>query len=327
MKLMILAAPASIRLGASCSSGGGQVILPPPPLVEASGLDARRLADLEAQRLGPGLGTAAHDRCAQFLQQALTDTGARVVTQEFSSATGLSSTVYDFVNILGIYAEGSGGEPLLLGAHWDSRAIAERDPDPSLRDRPILGANDGASGVAVLLELARAFARSAPPRPVIIGFFDAEDQGGTHNAGLPHEGWILGSSHLAANWPATVPWPTQMILLDLVGGDSEHNPRVGAPHDDDATCPWKGHSLEQAPDLWTRSWTIAERLGRGAFVRQTGAGVVDDHVPFLEAGVEAIDIIEFVPPEWHTQDDTPEHCSADSLLQVGDTLLEFIYGD
>lgn len=334
MKLMRILAALCVyaALGASCSSGGGQVVPPPPPPVERPAFDARRaFADLEAQcNFGPRApGTAAHDRCAQFLQQALIDTGARVVTQEFSSATGLSSTVYDFVNILGIYAEGSGGEPLLLGAHWDSRAIAERDPDPSLRDRPILGANDGASGAAVLLELARAFARPAPPRPVIIGFFDAEDQGGTHNAGLPHEGWILGSSHLAANWPATVPWPTQMILLDLVGGDSEHNPRVGTPpmSDDVFRLPMEGTSLEQAPDLVDAIWTIAERLGHGAFVRQTGAGVVDDHVPFLEAGVEAIDIIEFVPPEWHTQDDTPEHCSADSLLQVGDTLLEFIYGD
>lgn len=303
---------------------------PPPPPVERPAFDAQRaFADLEAQcDFGPRApGTAAHEQCAQFLQDALAASGARVVTQQFRSATGLSATVYDFVNILGVFAENAGGEPLLLAAHWDSRAVAERDPDPALRNQPILGANDGASGVAVLLEIARAFAQTAPPRPVIIAFFDAEDQGGARNPGLPQGGWIIGSSYLAANWPADVPWPAQMILLDLVGGDSEHNPRVGTPpmSDDVFRLPMERTSVEESPDLVDAIWTIAERLGHNAFVREVGISVTDDHIPFLEAGVEAIDIIEFVPPEWHTQDDTPEHCSADSLLQVGDTLLEFIY--
>lgn len=319
-------------LGASCSSGGGQVIPPPPPPTERPAFDSQRaFADLEAQcDFGPRApGSTAHDACAQFLQDALADAGARVVTQDFSSATGLSATVYDFTNILGVFAESAAGEPLLLGAHWDSRAIADREPDPARRDQPILGANDGASGVAVLLELARAFAQTAPPRPVIIGFFDAEDQGGPRNSGLQHGGWIIGSSYLAVNWPDGVPWPAQMILLDLVGGDSLHNPRIGTPSmtDDVFRLPMERGSLEASPDLVDEIWTIAGRLGHEAFVREVGADVLDDHVPFLDAGVEAIDIIEFAPPEWHTHDDTPEHCSADSLLQVGDTLLEFLYGD
>ena len=319
-------------LGTSCSSGGGQVIPPPPPPVERPAFNSQRaFADLEEQcDFGPRApGATAHEQCAAFLEQALTDAGARVVTQDFSSATGLSDTVYGFTNIMGIFAEGKTGEPLMLAAHWDSRAVADRDPDPARRDQPILGANDGASGVAVLLEMARAFARTAPPRPVIIALFDAEDQGGDRNPGLPHGGWIIGSSYLAANWPADLPWPGQMILLDLVGGDSLHNPRIGTPppSDDVFRLPMERTSLRESPDLVDAIWTIADRLGHEAFVREAGISVTDDHIPFLAAGVEAIDIIEFVPPEWHTQDDTPEHCSADSLLQVGDTLLEYVYGD
>ncbi len=319
-------------LASSCNSGGGPVQPPDLPPVQRPAFDAARaFTDLEAQcDFGPRApGTQAHDDCRAFLLQRLQASGARVVVQDFTSRTGLSATQYDFTNLLGIFSENKPGDVLLLAAHWDSRAVADHDPDPALRDQPILGANDGASGVAVLLEMMRGFAATAPPRPVIVAFLDAEDQGVQGGSTLPDAGWIIGARHLADNWPADLPWPTQMILLDLVGGDSEHNDRVGTPpmSDDVFTLPMERRSLQASPDLVDRIWTIAERLGHDAFSRDLGASVIDDHVPFLEAGVEAIDIIEFVPPEWHTQDDTPDHCSADSLMQVGDTLLEYIYGD
>ncbi len=319
-------------LASSCSSGGGIAPLPPPPPVQRPAFDAARaFADLEAQcAFGPRApGTRAHENCGAFLLQRLQASGARVVTQSFTSRTGLSATEYDFTNLLGIFSENKAGDVLLLAAHWDSRAVADHDPDPALRDRPILGANDGASGVAVLLEMMRSFAATPPPRPVIVAFLDAEDQGVQGGSSLPDAGWIIGARQLAQNWPADLPWPAQMILLDLVGGDSEHNPRVGTPpmSDDVFSLPMERRSLQASPDLVDEIWTIAGRLGHDAFTRAVGASVIDDHVPFLEAGVEAIDIIEFVPPEWHTQDDTPEHCSPDSLMQVGDTLLEYIYGD
>ncbi len=319
-------------LGASCGSGGGPAPVPiqPPPAVERPAFDAQRaFDDLEAQcDFGARVpGSDAHDRCLQFLLQRLTDAGARVVTQDFSSATGLSEQEHDFTNLLGLFAEDAPGEVLLLGAHWDSRARADEDPDPANRDRPVPGANDGASGVAVLLELTRAFADIPPPRPVIVALFDAEDQGG-YGSSLPNSGWIIGSQRLADDWPDDLPWPDQMILVDLVGGDNEHNERVGTPprSNDHFDLPIEGNSLENAPNLVDQVWSIAERLGHDAFERTPGRHITDDHVPFQRAGVEAIDIIEFVPPEWHTIDDTPEHCSPDSLLQVGDTLLEFIYG-
>lgn len=322
-------------LGASCSSGGsGTTPVPPvnpPPAVERPAFDAdRAFADLEAQcDFGPRIpGSEAHAQCLAWLQQQLADRGATVITQEFSSSTGLSAEVYDFTNVAGLFAADAAGPPLLLGAHWDSRARADHDPAPALRNQPVLGANDGASGVAVLLEIARALQVRAPDRPIMIAFFDAEDQGDTGSR-LPNAGWILGSQYMADNWPNELPWPEEMILLDLVGGDEVHNPRVGTPlnSDDRFELLMERNSLQQAPDLVDRIWTIAEGLGHEAFVRTQGQTIIDDHIPFLNAGVEAIDIIEFVPPEWHTTDDTPEHCSPNSLLQVGDTVLEFIYVD
>ncbi len=320
-------------LGTSCSSGGGAGPVDPlPPPAERPAFDeARAFADLEAQvAFGPRVpGSQAHDDCLAFLTNRLQQAGAQVVTQEFTATTGLSGQqAYDFTNVAGLFAGDAEGEVLLLGAHWDSRAIADQDPDPARRTQPVPGANDGASGVAVLLEMARAFSVQAPPRPVIIAFFDAEDQGGNSDD-LPDAGWIIGSRRMANHWPQELPRPAQMVLLDLVGGDNRPNPRLGTPgiSDDIFRLPIELESLDNAPALVDEIWSIAERLGHTAFVRNGGRSITDDHIPFIEAGIPSVDIIEFHPPEWHTTDDTPEHCSPDSLNQVGETLLEFIYGD
>jgi len=324
-------------LGASCSSGGGATDtappINPPPAQQRPAFDqGRAFDDLETQvAFGARIpGSDAHADCLQFISGRLVDAGAQIVTQEFSSRTPLGGDAeYDFTNVAGLFSADAPGDVLMLAAHWDSRAKADHDPDPALRDDPVPGANDGASGAAILLEIARAFKQQAPDRPVILAFFDAEDQGDRMTAEWPEGGWILGSREMATNWPAALPWPDQMILLDLVGGDNEPNPRLGTPgvSDNQFRLPIELNSLREAPNLVDEIWTIAERLGNDAFVRSGGTSVIDDHIPFQEAGVAAIDIIEFVPPEWHTTDDTPEHCSASSLGQVGETLLEYIYPD
>ncbi|MFO8079077.1 MAG: M20/M25/M40 family metallo-hydrolase [Armatimonadota bacterium] len=323
-------------LGASCSSGGGgtapapPVNTPPSPQRPAFDQD-RAFADLVAQcDFGPRIpGSAAHEQCRQFLVAQLQEAGAQVVTQPFTASTALGGdAVYDFTNVAGLFSADAGGDVLLLGAHWDSRAKADEDPDPALRDEPVLGANDGASGVAVLLELARAFAESPPDRPIVIAFFDAEDQG-ARGSTLPDGGWIIGSRRMAENWPEQLPWPDEMILVDLVGADGEHNPAVGVPPRaiESFTLLMERNSLRSAPNLVDRVWTIAEQSGHDAFERTAGSSVTDDHIPFIERGVPAIDIIHFVPPEWHTTHDTPENCSPASLYQVGDTLLQYIYAE
>lgn len=325
-------------LGMSCNAGGGEseptaptppVEAPAPPAVERPVFDGERaFADLVAQcDFGPRVpGSEAHSQCRDFLLQRLTDSGAEVVTQQFTSRTGLSDREYEFTNLLGRFSPDADGPVLLLGAHWDSRAKADEDPDPALRDQPVLGANDGASGVAVLLELMRAFEQSLPDRPIIVAFFDAEDQGAP-DSDLPNSGWIIGSQYLADNWPDELPWPEQMILVDMVGADGQHNPAVGTPPmaTDEFLLKMERYSLQYAPNLVDEIWSIAEDLGHEAFVREAGRHVIDDHLPFLRRGVEAINIIHFVPAEWHTTHDTPEHCCPTSLHQVGDTLLKYIY--
>ncbi len=317
-------------LAASCGSGGTQVDPPPPPPPPDRPVfdQALAFADLEAQvAFGPRIpGSDAHDNCQQFLIDRLTAAGARVVTHAFSATTPLGQQEYDFTNVLGILGEDKAGDVLLLGAHWDSREKATQDPDPAKRGDPVPGANDGGSGVGVLLELARGFAEVAPPRPIIVCFFDAEDQG-VSGADLPQQGWAIGSRELANNWPDALPWPDEMILLDLVGGDNVHNPAVGLPSwaNDVFDLPMERNSLQSAPDLLDRVWSAAERRGHTAFNRTVGRAISDDHIPFQELGVEAIDIIDFAPPEWDTTHDTPENCDAGSLGQVGDTLVEFIY--
>jgi len=321
-----------LALGASCGHHAGphEPPTPPTPPQQRPAFDrSRAFADLVAQcDFGPRVpGSEAHQQCKQLLLERLSQAAARVVVHDFSVETAFGGP-YEFSNLVGVFSEDNSGDALLLGAHWDSRAKADRDPDPALRDQPVPGANDGASGVAVLLEMMRGFAQTSPPRPVMVAFFDAEDQG-QQGYDAPQSGWALGSRRLVAEWPENLTWPDEMILLDLVGGDAEHNERVGVPPyaNDRFDLPIEVYSLQNAPELVDRVWGVAERLGHGAFERRQGRPVSDDHIPFQEAGVPAIDIIDFAPPEWDTTDDTPEHCSPDSLWQVGDALLEFIYNE
>ena len=214
----------------------------------------------------------------------------------------------------------------MICAHWDTRPVADQDPDPANHSKPVLGANDGASGVAVLLELARAFAEKAPPVPIILAFWDAEDSGLTAGGRAPFYGYILGSEYYTKNWPANGK-PDEVILLDMVGGDSKANPRVAkrAGGNNDFDLRIERNSLQSAPELINEIYSAGEKLGHLAFTRSLGYSVIDDHMPFIAAKIPSVDLIEFDYPEWHTVDDTPENCSADSLKQVGETLLEVVY--
>jgi glutaminyl-peptide cyclotransferase len=213
----------------------------------------------------------------------------------------------------------------MLCAHWDTRPVADEDPDPARHDQAILGANDGASGVAVLLEMAQAFAATPPRIPVVIALWDAEDSGKSSGP-RPYYGFLLGSEYFVDHMPADAK-PDQVILLDMVGGDNVPNPRVGTrPGGNNAfNLPIERHSSASAPELVDEVYSAAAKLGHTAFERRPGYSVIDDHMPFINAGIPAIDLIEFDYPEWHTVDDTPDHCDADSLGQVGETLLHVVY--
>jgi len=162
---------------------------------------------------------------------------------------------------------------------------------------------------------------------MVLALLDAEDSGKGSAVGYTYQGFCLGSEYLAGHWPSELPRPVEGILLDMVGGDNVANPRC-PPRDggnNHLDFPFEGRSMQAHPALVRAIWDLAERRGHTAFIRDMGPTMTDDHLPFIEAGIPTIDIIDFPSPEWHTADDTPEHCSPDALFQVGDTLLQYIY--
>jgi Zn-dependent M28 family amino/carboxypeptidase len=188
-----------------------------------------------------------------------------------------------------------------LFAHWDTRPSADQEWDSTRRAKPIPGANDGASGVAVLLELARALKGSLPSGVgVLYVLVDGEDLG----PGLDE--MFLGAAHFAQNQPS--PKPDYGILLDMIG-------------DRDLRVPKEPNSVSFAPDLVKELYLHAARVGlRDTFPNEFGSEIMDDHIPLNEAGLKTIDLIDFSYPWWHTLDDTPDKCSAASLGKVGKLL-------
>jgi|LSQX01.3.fsa_nt_gb glutaminyl-peptide cyclotransferase len=312
----------------SCSqSGGSQTadpLLPPYPQFDRQ----TAFAFLETQcEFGPRVpGTQPHQECLNWLIQELARFGGTVIPQRFSASTPFGGP-FDFTNVIAYFPGNAPGGPVLLGAHWDTRPEADEDPDPALRKQPVLGANDGASGVAVLLEIARQAHDRPERRSFIVALFDAEDSGKSNAAQFPLDGWCIGSAYLAQNLPEEIPTPEAAIIVDMVGRGSAHNSRVGNPRGakDYMELQTEGYSLNSAPELVDEIWSIAEQAGHTAFVRTKRGYVTDDHLPFILQGISAVDIIDF-PPEWHTTDDIPQYCSPNSLYQVGDTLLRYLYG-
>jgi Zn-dependent M28 family amino/carboxypeptidase len=196
--------------------------------------------------------------------------------------------------------QGSQGDWLILGAHYDTRIYADRDPDPNKQKDPVMGANDGASGVAVLLELARVLPDELD-KQIWLVFFDAED-----NGHIPGWDWILGSRAFVENLDSQ---PQAAIIVDMVG-------------DADLELYYEQNSDEE---LSNQLWQQAKDLGYGEFfIPEVKYAMLDDHTPFLQAGIPAIDIIDFDYPYWHTTSDTLDKVSAASLDAVGDTLLQWI---
>ncbi|MEW6241719.1 MAG: M28 family peptidase [Chloroflexota bacterium] len=189
---------------------------------------------------------------------------------------------------------------VVLGAHYDTRLFADRDPDPAKQSQPVPGANDGASGVAVLLELARVLPHDSAP--VWFVFFDAEDQGHIP----PWEDWSIGARLFVEEFNLK---PQAVVIVDMVG-------------DPDLEMYMEKQST---PPLKREIWAVAAELGyERYFVPQTKYTIIDDHVPFLEAGIPAVDIIDMDYEYWHTTADTPDKVTQQSLQIVGEVLLEWL---
>ncbi|MEZ0395193.1 MAG: M28 family peptidase [Anaerolineales bacterium] len=255
--------------------------------------DGRRAyADVIYQvNLGPRVpGSPAHAQAIAWIRSELERAGWQVSIQE---------SEWNGQPVHNLLARRSDEPPaLLLGAHYDSRPLADRDPGPE-SGLPVPGANDGASGVAVLLELARSL--PADTVPVWLVFFDAEDGGG-----LPGGDWIAGSRAFAASLTAA---PQAVVIVDMVG-------------DADLNLYYEHNSH---PALRAEIWAQAAALGYGQqFIAEVKYSMLDDHTPFLELGLPTVLIIDFDYPYWHTRADTADKVSAESLQAVGDTLWHWI---
>lgn len=258
--------------------------------------------------------TDAHRKTGDWLVSELRRHGTKV-TEQTAKLRAFDGTILNARNILGqINPEAK--DRILLLAHWDSRPWADQDPDLSKRKQPVDGANDGASGVAVLLEIARQLALNPVNKGIDILFVDAEDWGEEGD----DDSWALGTRHFVNNLPVEGYNPRFAILLDMVGGK-------------DATFYREYFSEQSAPDVSEALWQAAASLGHGdMFVNKLGTAVLDDHVELIKAGIPAIDIIEYhgegqggFNPRWHTTGDTLEGISKATLGAVGNTLITFLY--
>ena len=242
---------------------------------------------------GPRIpGTEGNRKAGDYIAEQLKQTGWAVEFQEF----GYMNT--PIRNIIG-RANPEKGPIIILGAHYDTRRWADQDPAQSTE--PVPGANDGASGVAVLLELARVLDLSKVHHEIWLVFFDAED-----NGYIERWNWLVGSTYMAETLRVQ---PEAMILLDMIG-DSDQQIYYEVNSD---------HALSE------RIWSVAAQLGYGdRFIPQARWQMIDDHIPFAHRGIPAIDIIDFDYPYWHTINDTTDKVSPDSLERVGRTLQMFL---
>ena len=256
-------------------------------------------------------GSEGHQEFSKYLEEYLSSLSKSVIIQEFSYTEHLTTKKRKGKNLIAQFNLES-EERLLLGAHWDTRSLSDEDPDEEKRSLPVLGANDGASGTAVLMELASIFSKNNPPIGIDIVFFDAEDVGIN---GKPYT-FAMGSEYFSKNLP--IEKPNFAIIVDMVGDKS-------------LKIPIERFSYQVNPEMVKEIWSLANDLGLNAFEYRVGYEIYDDHVPLWEnAQIPAIDIIDFDYPNlfynyWHTQKDIPENCSPQSLYQVGTLLLNYIY--
>jgi len=288
--LSLLASPAVSGCGAS------------PRTFDEAAAWKHLVAQVEA---GPRIpGSEGHAATLAYLRDHLEACADVVSVDTFDGTCALDSTSMTLHNVVAVFRPDA-PRRLLFGAHWDTRPWADRDPDESRRREPVPGANDGASGAAILLEVASALKASPPGVGVDLAFFDGEDCGTEEDP----DSWALGSQRFVAVNPTYR--PAYAVVVDMVGRDG-------------MVLPKEGNSVAVAGVLTDAIWREAARLGEPAFVDSVARPVWDDHIAFLKAGIPAVDLIDFDDPHWHTTSDLPEHCSAASLGQVGRLLLALV---
>ena len=268
------------------------------------------------------MNSKAHDACAEWIIRRFEQYGCTVTSQKVL-LKGYDGTMLRAHNIMASYRP-EVSKRILLCAHWDSRPWADNDPDSGNWRKPVMAANDGASGIAVMLEIARLLKNDLT---LVYGVdfvcFDAEDWGTPRWANLPDDAdsWALGAQHWAKTRPKNYR-PEYGILLDMVGG-------IGAKFYQEMA------SKQYAPDIVEKVWAAADATGYGSyFPKQEGGAITDDHIPVNEyAKIPTIDIIPYYPdcrqssfgPTWHTLEDTMEHIDKKTLKAVGQTVIHVLF--
>ncbi len=260
-------------------------------------------------------GLPAHAAIQAWLQRELKARADTVEVQAFDWVTQPGDSLHragdtlHLANILARFRPGDASRVLYV-THWDTRPVAENDPNPANRGKPIPGANDGASGTALLLEVADVLKHAPPSVGVDLLFVDGEDYGDfTSNKDV-----LIGAGYFAKHQPAGYP-PLFGVLWDMIGG------RDQKIYEED-------FSLQYAPEVVDRVWATADSLHLGGMFRPTdGGAITDDHVPLLQAGIRIIDVIGFENYRaWHhTLEDTPDKVSDSTLADIGRLALALLH--
>ena len=307
---MLIVACALLWLGACKPSDAA-------PTTPFDGEAARRYVKAQLDFGSRVPGTEAHRRAGDWIAEQMRQRADSVIEQRWNHVTAKGDTL-PLRNIFARFRPGASIRILYL-AHWDSRPFADQSEDPAKRQLPVPGANDGGSGVGMLIALADLLKQTPPTVGVDLLFVDGEDYG---TFGPPDVDVLLGSTYFAANLPQGYQ-PIFGVLWDMIG-------------DTDLQVPQEGHSVERAPEVVARVWEAAAKLGyQQYFPPRVGQPITDDHLPLLDKGLRVIDVIDLdylgpvgssKPNYHHTTDDTLDKVSARSLKIMGDVAYALIQG-
>jgi Zn-dependent M28 family amino/carboxypeptidase len=277
----------------------------------------------EQLAFGPRVpNTPAHEKCAAYLSEKLKGYAEKVISQK-GTIKAYNGTPLRFENIIASWKPDSNNR-IFLCAHWDSRPYADHDPDPANRRKPVDAANDGASGVGVLLEIARQISILKPSIGIDIILFDVEDYGPPkdhQSAEATEDQWGLGSQYWSKNPHRPDYFAKYGILLDMVGASG-------------ATFLMEGISMQYAPDIVKLVWSAGGRSGfSNYFLYEQGTSITDDHLPINQIrNIPTIDIIHLDKnsetgfyPYWHTTKDNLAAIDKSTLKAVGQTLMTVLY--
>lgn len=267
------------------------------------------------------MNSTAHDKCEKWIIQKFEQYGCKVTTQK-ATLNGYDGTPLRSTNIMASYNP-KATTRIMFCAHWDCRPWADNDPDSTNWHKPIIAANDAASGVGVMIELARILKGSGLELGVDFVCFDAEDYGTPQwfEGEDPGDTWALGAQYFANNLPESYA-PRYGILLDMVGG-------VGAKFYRE------GMSMQYAPAIVKKVWNAARQVGYGSYFPKADGGMItDDHIPVNQtANIPCIDVIPYYPdcaqssfgPTWHTIADNMDNIDKNTLKAVGQTMVQVLF--